>query len=291
MMVTRCVLDSGSQCNFISHELVQKLCLPLRRIQLPTQVCGIGDMSVKVSNFVMADISSRNSGFSAKIKMFVLPSIMQKLPVQDVDTSGWGILEQTDLADPTFCKSGSVDLIVGAELFFQILRPGRIKLGNECPLLQNTQLGWVVSGCCSHSSASHTAGYLLQMKGRPHPPNRVNRQATCALDSGTLLKVSTLPKTYCNPDSGRRLNHSNRQFAPRYRAWRPAHQKTTKVQYFSNPAPHHGGRFVQKQQANSIIFVATPAESAKMKAAAVTEGGSSNKATSRPPEAEASGHR
>lgn len=73
--------------------------------------------------------------------MFVLPSVTAKLPSHDIDSSGWPMPEHVCLADPTFCKSNTLDLIIGAEYFFQILQYGQIELGNDPPLLQNTQLG------------------------------------------------------------------------------------------------------------------------------------------------------
>jgi DNA repair ATPase RecN len=49
------------------------------------------------------------------------------------------------LADKDFHKSAPVDILLGAEIFFEISMQGR----HECkglPLLQNTKLGYVLSG-------------------------------------------------------------------------------------------------------------------------------------------------
>jgi len=49
------------------------------------------------------------------------------------------------LADPDFNKSGKVDLLLGADIFFNLLSSGRIRLGKNMPTLQKTLLGWIVS--------------------------------------------------------------------------------------------------------------------------------------------------
>ncbi|XP_058840794.1 uncharacterized protein LOC131696261 [Topomyia yanbarensis] len=80
--------------------------------------------------------------------MLVLPSITVKLPQSTVEARHWPIPKHVELADPTFAVTGDIDMILGAAHFFQILRYGRISLGEELPLLQNTEFGWVVSGEC-----------------------------------------------------------------------------------------------------------------------------------------------
>ncbi|XP_063837180.1 uncharacterized protein LOC135086343 isoform X3 [Ostrinia nubilalis] len=50
------------------------------------------------------------------------------------------------LADENFSSAGEVDLLIGAELFYNLLCFGRHSLGEGCPILQKTKLGWIVSG-------------------------------------------------------------------------------------------------------------------------------------------------
>jgi len=37
-------------------------------------------------------------------------------------------------------------MLLGAELFYKILKPGQIELGDGSPILQNTSLGWIIGG-------------------------------------------------------------------------------------------------------------------------------------------------
>lgn len=57
------------------------------------------------------------------------------------------IPKRFNLADISFYKGGEVDIIIGAELFYNLLCIGQHRLGDGLPILQRTRLGWVVSGC------------------------------------------------------------------------------------------------------------------------------------------------
>ncbi|KAG5865264.1 hypothetical protein JTB14_025008 [Gonioctena quinquepunctata] len=51
-----------------------------------------------------------------------------------------------ELADPEFYKPGPVDMLIGADLFWQLLGTDKIILGRCGPYLQETKLRWIVSG-------------------------------------------------------------------------------------------------------------------------------------------------
>nr|XP_029732090.1 uncharacterized protein LOC109398832 [Aedes albopictus] len=113
-------------------------------------ISGIGNTTTRVEHEVC--VSSRISSFSMKCSMLILPSITVKI---SVDTRQRSIPEHVDLADPTFAITSSIDMILGAAHFFRVLRYGRISLGNDLSLLQNTEFGWVVSGECMLENHDH----------------------------------------------------------------------------------------------------------------------------------------
>ncbi|KAJ0175902.1 hypothetical protein K1T71_008076 [Dendrolimus kikuchii] len=55
------------------------------------------------------------------------------------------IPENIQLADPTFDVSSDIDLLIGADIFWDLLEQDKIRLPSG-PFLLNTKLGWVVSG-------------------------------------------------------------------------------------------------------------------------------------------------
>jgi hypothetical protein len=50
------------------------------------------------------------------------------------------------LADEHFEQPGPIDLLIGADLFYEILRPGRRTHPGNYPVVQETVLGWKLSG-------------------------------------------------------------------------------------------------------------------------------------------------
>ena len=53
------------------------------------------------------------------------------------------------MADPMFHKPQKIDILIGGEIFFELLCVGQIKPGPNLPIIQKTSLGWIVSGKCN----------------------------------------------------------------------------------------------------------------------------------------------
>ena len=66
----------------------------------------------------------------------------------------WPHLEGLQLADPKFFLPGSVDLILGADVYGSLLE-NRLRKGSEgSPVAQETKLGWIVSGPTTFKASS-----------------------------------------------------------------------------------------------------------------------------------------
>lgn len=154
-VLARCLLDSGSQSHFITQALSEKLRLPRTRAPAPVLVCGIGKSTTKATHSVTTKISSRVSPYVVEPQLLVLRSLAIKLPGSTINIQDWEIPETVRLADPTFHVSNEIELILGAQFFFDTLRYGRIQLGEQLPVLQNSVLGWVVSGPCTIRDHDH----------------------------------------------------------------------------------------------------------------------------------------
>ncbi|XP_055527173.1 uncharacterized protein LOC129719790 [Wyeomyia smithii] len=115
---------------------------------------GVAQTVTSISKAVQTNIFSRTSGFSQHLKFLVLPSISSNQPAQVISTVDWEIPSWITLADPTFGTPGPVDALLGAGIFFQLLRYGKLTIGRHPPLLQNTVLGWIVSGECLERESS-----------------------------------------------------------------------------------------------------------------------------------------
>ncbi|XP_058447612.1 uncharacterized protein LOC131427994 [Malaya genurostris] len=140
----RALLDSGSQPSFITEALCQKL--RLKRSKLNSPVSGIGKSTVTVHHGVALSLSSRFGNNNYNLNCLVLPKLTVSLPSHHIDVSRWKIPLHLPLADPQFNISQGIDVIIGAELFFNLLENQQVSLSNGYPLLQKTTLGYIICG-------------------------------------------------------------------------------------------------------------------------------------------------
>jgi len=68
---------------------------------------------------------------------------VSELPQCKIPTDGWNISEEliAELADPNFYKAGSVDLLIGAGTFYEILEADKVSLRVGNLGLQATKFG------------------------------------------------------------------------------------------------------------------------------------------------------
>ncbi|XP_055919381.1 uncharacterized protein LOC129951309 [Eupeodes corollae] len=150
----RALLDSGSQVNFITEELSQRL--RLRKEERSLNLIGIGKANTTVHKKVHAVVKSRLNDHSFSADYWVMSSISSYQPDHAINITKWNIPSNIQLADPHFHKPQKIDLLIGAEPFFELLSVGQIKQGPQYPTIQKTLLGWIVSGKCPKDTNSNT---------------------------------------------------------------------------------------------------------------------------------------
>ncbi|XP_018364348.1 PREDICTED: uncharacterized protein LOC108762043, partial [Trachymyrmex cornetzi] len=111
----RVLLDSGSQLNFITEDLANKLQLNGRALHMA--ISGIAEGTFD---------SKRQVEEFHPVSEFKIP---------------WNIV----LADPNFNVPGEVDLLLEAQVFWELICVGQIRACKAHPTLQKTKLGWVIS--------------------------------------------------------------------------------------------------------------------------------------------------
>ena len=141
----RVFLDSGSQPNFITEEVVSFLNLPKKSVDV--SVSGIKDTSTDINYMVSAILKSRCSNFCKNLSFFVLSQITQPMPSRPISLANLEIPKNISLADPKFHVPSRIDLLLGTKLFYKLLCVGQIVVKNHPDLvLQKTHLGWIVAG-------------------------------------------------------------------------------------------------------------------------------------------------
>ncbi|XP_050554512.1 uncharacterized protein LOC126911949 [Spodoptera frugiperda] len=140
----RALLDNGSQRCFISKSLCQLLNSPL--IQSTNEVRGVGDSVVHCTQACDIVVKSCvNNSFSTRIHCFVLSRITASMPAVCKLSANICIPDNIQLADPQFLDYKTIDILIGADRFWDLLEDGKIRLSSG-PFLQNTKFGWIISG-------------------------------------------------------------------------------------------------------------------------------------------------
>lgn len=83
-----------------------------------------------------------------------MPRITSLLPDSNFRPQRWEHVSGVTLADPSYYRAGRIDLVLGADVFAQILLTG-VRLGPpNSPIAQQTRLGWILSGKVSNQEPS-----------------------------------------------------------------------------------------------------------------------------------------
>lgn len=145
--IMRALLDSGSQSNFIiiTENAFNQLNMTSRTVDL--EVLGFNEQVTKLNKICQLNIQSKNGSFATNVSCFIVPIICNS--PNHMNGIHFKIPKRFQLADDKFYEGGEIDLILGADLFYELLCNGRYRLGAALPVLQKTQLGWLVTGTYS----------------------------------------------------------------------------------------------------------------------------------------------
>ncbi|GFW33624.1 integrase catalytic domain-containing protein [Trichonephila clavipes] len=123
----RAVLDSGSMSNIVKLDFGNKLGAPQNRITIP--ISSLGGNKTRVKSKLNASIINGNSSFSTTLDFLVVSKITDFLPVSQINLKNLKIPQE--LSDPNFGVPGEIDLLIGAEAFFDIIKEGIIRISDN----------------------------------------------------------------------------------------------------------------------------------------------------------------
>ncbi|XP_018301273.1 uncharacterized protein, partial [Mycetomoellerius zeteki] len=178
----RALLDNGSQLNFITETLANKL--QLKQQHLNIAISGVAQGGINARRSVNILLQSKHNSYRERMDCVILHKITQNLSQEFVDISQLKIPSNISLADPHFNIPDNIDLLIGAEVFWQLLCIGQIKPCRAHPTIQKTKLGWIISGQILNNS-------------------QLNENRTCHLFTmddlnNTISKFWQIENNYCN---------------------------------------------------------------------------------------------
>ncbi|XP_073814295.1 uncharacterized protein [Musca autumnalis] len=154
----RAILDQGAQATLIT-EGASKL-LRLHKHKTFARITGVSGETVVVKQYVKFSLTSHyEAGFEIRSQAYVIPSLNNYCS-GPVDRQTLPSFAEFTLADPDFDKNDPIDLLIGGDLYGDILLPQQKKFDKGI-LLQLTHFGWIVSGPTSEISYAQTVNINL----------------------------------------------------------------------------------------------------------------------------------
>lgn len=145
----RALLDCGSQSNFITSDLAKLLNLNQKEVNL--SIVGINSSISKSTKLVEIKLQSKFCNFQESLSCFILNKIAGNLPMYPVNKD-LKIPSNINLTDNTFNMPDPIDILLGNNIFFNLLSIGQIKTAEGMPIMQKTKLGWIISGSVPFST-------------------------------------------------------------------------------------------------------------------------------------------
>lgn len=151
--ILRALIDQGSQATFITRSAIQLLELP--QLTTSVSVSGVGKASEQINKCATIRIKSLiDSSFELDLSALIMQRISKMRSIQTLSNTNWPHLSGLKLADPQFLSYEKIDLLLGADIFGEIILPGLIKGEKGTPMAQNTKLGWILSGVIDANTAN-----------------------------------------------------------------------------------------------------------------------------------------
>lgn len=144
MVNLRALIDQGSMSNIVTEAAVQKLGLLKHPVNIA--ITGIGNAAAGNCKFKtsMQIGSLYLPNYKFQLEALIVSSITKiRPPHRQEQADIWKHIANLELADPEHMQPGSIDLLIGAETFAEIILEGLVKGHPGEPVAQKTKLGWI----------------------------------------------------------------------------------------------------------------------------------------------------
>ncbi|GBM21779.1 hypothetical protein AVEN_29224-1 [Araneus ventricosus] len=143
----------------MTADLSNRLGLPQEKTNFT--VSGLGRKETKVKSRLRATIQNGSESYKTSLDFLVVPKITDFLPIVTYNLENASIPD--NLADPQFATPGKIDILIGAQSFFDIIKNDQIRSFNSGLVFRNTIFGYVASGVVN--SIYYTIPKLVQYCG------------------------------------------------------------------------------------------------------------------------------
>ncbi|XP_066909481.1 uncharacterized protein, partial [Halyomorpha halys] len=177
----RILIDSGSQRSFITPECAHRLNLPLTRNR--HRLVGFNNQVIPNVSFEAPCVIAPRQVCKPELNItaIVIERICEDMPTSPIPKDIVDKFRTLDLADPHFQHSRSVDFLLGADMFADILRVGNLESGQGEPRALETIFGWILMGPINANSPDED----------PHPSTILHSTISPCSQCDELSRVLT----------------------------------------------------------------------------------------------------
>ncbi|GFV43261.1 DUF1758 domain-containing protein [Trichonephila clavipes] len=141
----RALIDGGSQTSLITESCSKNLNLPFYESE--NTILGLDNkVAAYATKRVELQLSPHFSQDIFAVNALVLKELTYNLPNFIVSKFDWPHINGLQLVDPSFYISRPVDMILGADVSFDLILYGKISGTKNQPSALNSKLGWLLSG-------------------------------------------------------------------------------------------------------------------------------------------------
>uniref|UniRef100_A0A2S2NNC8 Integrase catalytic domain-containing protein n=1 Tax=Schizaphis graminum TaxID=13262 RepID=A0A2S2NNC8_SCHGA len=149
----RALVDSASQISAITSSCSSRLGLRVSRWTAP--VIGLSGAPVPDTlGIVNCNVQPRYAEEPVlPIKAWVFSTITANMPRQPLSKVVSEKYRHLALADPSFTTPSAIDLLLGADIFAQVLNGKRVSFGETFPVAFGSVFGWIIIGPVPNSTS------------------------------------------------------------------------------------------------------------------------------------------
>ncbi|XP_035715374.1 uncharacterized protein LOC118438758 [Folsomia candida] len=179
----RVLLDNASTSNFITVSCAKKLKLKKRKAYVPINGLGQTELGCTKGSVDVTFGPYFDETKLFNMEAYIVPKI-SKLPMKEIGNSVVSHLPKINLADPEFQTSAEIDILVGAELYYEIVDGEKNMDSSTSPIAIKSQLGWLIGGSKTTSKRE-----LTMCHTQTNELEKLNH-------SENTLKLETLMKSF-----------------------------------------------------------------------------------------------
>ncbi|GFW30938.1 DUF1758 domain-containing protein [Trichonephila clavipes] len=185
-LIMNAILDSGSQKCLCSLEASNFL--GLDKYSMNSTIVGLNGACISVRKGISAEISN-GSSFKRKLNFLIVPKITGCVPTQPLDLTKIKLPQNIRYADAEFNIPKRIDILLGGEIFYELLKSKQIKLHDNSIILQDSVFGYIVTGSIQNEPSNYYFCNFIQ--------DQVDRNLTKFWD---LEAIGIKAESSCDPD-------------------------------------------------------------------------------------------